>query len=82
MNGQVYTGNFWSRYDWSDPDAQKHLLDVKKGEDGSIPQLNGNDLEWTREGLEEILATVGVQCVYSLEVCSLLCIHFTSHAGF
>ena len=100
--------DFWARYDWSDPEAQKHLLPAKKapkkeemqggeakegeeeskvdegekadkadhgqdvemaveaGEAEEDDQLGG--VEWTKEGLEEILGTVGIQCSYNTAV--------------
>lgn len=30
--------------------------------------VDGQEIEWTKEGLEEILASVGVSCGYNLEV--------------
>jgi hypothetical protein len=39
----------------------------QKSENKSVV-INGQEIEWTKEGVEEILATVGVQCAYNSEV--------------
>lgn len=66
-------------YDWNDSEARKHLRsDVKRPELFS-EQDNKTDsparttaqkpeIEWTKEGVEDILSTVGIQCVYNIEV--------------
>jgi len=78
--------DFWARYDWSDPAAQKHLVStvpakepVERGGEASDKEWHddrptGNmeqepdAVEWTKDGLEEILGTVGVHCSYNAAV--------------
>lgn len=33
------------------------------------------DTEWTKEGVEEVLATVGLQCLYNTAVCLIYILH-------
>lgn len=100
---QCTVADFWAKYDWSDPKAQKHLLPAMKAQKKEDKQVdegkevdeaqkpqdatpvnqadNGGDkddepveddrlsgVEWTKEGLEEILGTVGIQCSYKTAV--------------
>lgn len=30
--------------------------------------IDGEEVEWTKDGVEQILATVGIQCVYNSDV--------------
>lgn len=62
---------FWDRYDWSTPSAQVHAKSVPKDErkDNTSLTIDGQEVEWTKEGVEEILGTVGVQCAYNSDVC-------------
>jgi hypothetical protein len=30
--------------------------------------IEGEEVEWTKDGVEQILATVGIQCVYNSDV--------------
>lgn len=85
--------DFWSRYDWTTPEAQKHLaparrppprVEEEKNDSESVDKKEGkkedkpeepivyndclDEVEWTKEGLEEILGTVGVQCSYNTAV--------------
>jgi hypothetical protein len=32
--------------------------------------IDGEEVEWTKDGVEQILATVGIQCVYNSDVSS------------
>jgi hypothetical protein len=34
--------------------------------------IDGEEVEWTKDGVEQILATVGIQCVYNSDVSSIL----------
>jgi len=56
--------------------AVKTVVDVASPD---IPEESENkrkpETEWTRSGLEEILATVGIQCAYNIEVSLLLSTH-------
>lgn len=79
-------GDFWARYDWSDPAAQKHLVSTAPGKEpvergGEASDKKGHDdrptvdmehtadyVEWTKDGMEEILGTVGVHCSYNATV--------------
>lgn len=66
-------------YDWSDSEARKHLRSDVKRPEVSSEQSSKTDfparltaqkpeIEWTREGVENILSTVGIQCAYNTEV--------------
>ncbi|RXK38616.1 hypothetical protein M231_04122 [Tremella mesenterica] len=73
---------FWAKYDFSSPEAQKHLRpspkrpppepeNKDKDKEGRNPKKTTKVEEdpdapsWTREGFEEVLATVGIQCSYN-----------------
>ncbi|KAK1926867.1 hypothetical protein DB88DRAFT_264 [Papiliotrema laurentii] len=101
---QLAALDFWAKYDWSDPAAQKHLAatrrrpahSAKDGQKNGSPSAQRpedksntetkearddakdqgaaewddglDEVEWTKEGLEEILGNVGVQCSYNTPV--------------
>jgi hypothetical protein len=65
---QLHMDEFWSRYDWDLPDAKVHLMDVRKEEGTTSAEVDGVEVEWTKEGVEEVLSSVGVQCVYNTVV--------------
>jgi hypothetical protein len=58
--------DFWGKYDWSDESTKVHLQSnqAKEGEEIKLD----DSIEWTKEGMEEILSTVGVQCSYETHV--------------
>ena len=86
---------FWRRYDWTTPEAQKHLqvvpkehkirkvIKVDEDKTDNKPVDNGGEVvektkdasyqypitvEWTREGVEEVLSTVGITVGYNTAV--------------
>lgn len=67
---QLSTETFWSAFDWHDPSAQVHTKQIPvedMNENRSIT-IEGEEVEWTKDGVEQILATVGIQCVYNSDV--------------
>nr|XP_019042348.1 hypothetical protein I302_08950 [Kwoniella bestiolae CBS 10118]OCF21278.1 hypothetical protein I302_08950 [Kwoniella bestiolae CBS 10118] len=50
-------------------DDKEKKKDLPNGDSTSAEKKNEKEeeVEWTKEGLEEILSTVGVQCVYNVE---------------
>jgi hypothetical protein len=61
---------FWERYDWTSDKGKLHSRPVpesEKKENNSVI-VEGQELEWTKQGVEDILGTVGVQAVYNAEV--------------
>jgi hypothetical protein len=77
---QLPTETFWSAFDWDDPAAHVHAKQIpieEMNENKSIT-IDGEEVEWTKDGMEQILATVGIQCVYNSDVSPL----FPSSRGF
>jgi hypothetical protein len=46
------------------------LLDVKRDTEGEnkAVTVEGKEIEWTKDGMEETLAAVGIACGYNFEV--------------
>jgi hypothetical protein len=67
---QVSIEDFWSTLDWEEEGAGVHSTTLSSEQkNGNKPVvIEGEEVEWTKEGVEEILATVGVQCAYNSEV--------------
>ncbi|WVO13944.1 hypothetical protein L204_101569 [Cryptococcus depauperatus] len=82
-NNELPVEDFWDRYDWRSAAAQKHLEDIKRPEKSATSEESRKDAEslvkgqhqakevpevmWTRQGVEDTLATVGIQCAYNTE---------------
>ncbi|WVR05300.1 hypothetical protein IAU60_002314 [Kwoniella sp. DSM 27419] len=73
-NHEMPADVFWSFYDWTPERTKVHLRDIQREvappakADAGLPEngaTDNGDVEWTKSGLEEILATVGVQCAYN-----------------
>jgi hypothetical protein len=64
------TEEFWSAFEWEDPAAQIHAKDFppEKLNHNKFIDVDGQQVEWTKAGLEKILATVGIQCTYNSDV--------------
>ena len=70
LTPQLSTETFWSAFDWQDPSAQVHTrqIPVEDMNENKSITIEGEEVEWTKDGVEQILATVGIQCVYNSDV--------------
>ncbi|KAK4686676.1 hypothetical protein P7C73_g3459, partial [Tremellales sp. Uapishka_1] len=64
---ELAVDDFWAKYEWQDPAAKLHLLQIKRPASGETPPLADPTVEWTKEGLEETLAVVGIHCAYNYD---------------